>query len=73
MLDPLQPGVFQAVFGEVLTLLIALLATARKFIIADLRETSADHVFRLAAAVIRVVYGLMRERDDRRRDRGARS
>jgi uncharacterized membrane protein (DUF373 family) len=96
MLDPLEPEVFQTVFGEVLTLLIALefnhtlqyavareesiiqtkivllialLAVARKFIVLDLRDTSAAHVFALAAVALALgaTYWLLRERDDRRR------
>ena len=94
VLDPLEPVVFQAIFGEVLTLLIALefnhtlqyvvtrqqsiiqtkvvlliaiLAIARKFIILDLHETSAEHLFALGVVtlVLGITYWLMRERDDR--------
>ncbi len=98
-LDPLDQKVFQAVFGEVLTLLIALefnhtlqyvvareqsiiqtkvvllialLASARKFIVLDLHEVSPGHLLGLAAMtlVLGVTYWLMRERDDRHaRDR----
>jgi uncharacterized membrane protein (DUF373 family) len=94
MLDPLDPAVFQTVFGEILTLLIALefnhtleyavsheqsiiqtkvvmlialLAIARKFIILDLNDVSAAHLFALAAVTIAlaVSYWLIREREDR--------
>ena len=48
--------------------LIALLALARKFIILDVKETSAAHFFGLAAVtlVLGVVYWLIREREERR-------
>jgi uncharacterized membrane protein (DUF373 family) len=94
MLDPLDPAVFQTVFGEILTLLIALefnhtleyavsheqsiiqtkvvvlialLAIARKFIILDLNDVSAAHLFALAAVTIAlaVSYWLIREREER--------
>jgi uncharacterized membrane protein (DUF373 family) len=94
VLDPLDPAVFQTVFGEILTLLIALefnhtleyavsheqsiiqtkvvmlialLAIARKFIILDLNDVSAAHLFALAAVTIAlaVSYWLIREREDR--------
>lgn len=50
-------------------LLIALLAISRKFIILDVKNTSALQIFALAAAVLAlgIVYWLMRERDDRLR------
>jgi uncharacterized membrane protein (DUF373 family) len=96
VLDPLEPGMFQAVFGEVLTLLIALefnhtlqyvvtrqqsiiqtkvvllialLALARKFIVLEVHDTSADEMLGLAAITLSlgIVYWLMRERDDRDR------
>ena len=95
VLDPLDYGAFQTIFGEILTLLIALefnhtlqyvvareqsiiqtkvvllialLALARKFIVLDIKETSAAHLFGLAAVtlVLGVVYWLIRERDERR-------
>jgi uncharacterized membrane protein (DUF373 family) len=94
-LDPLDYPVFQAVFGEIMTLLIALefnhtlqyvvtrqqsiiqtkvvllialLALARKFIILDLKEVSAEMMLGLAAItlVLGISYWLIRERDDRR-------
>jgi uncharacterized membrane protein (DUF373 family) len=94
VLDPLDYAVFQHVFGNVMTLLIALefnhtlryvvlreesiiqtkvvllvalLALARKFIILDLKETSAEHLLALAAVtlVLGLTYWLLRERDDR--------
>jgi uncharacterized membrane protein (DUF373 family) len=93
MLDPLDPKVFQAVFGEILTLLIALefnhtlqyavareqsiiqtkvvvlialLAIARKFIVLDLDEVSAGHLFGLAAVALALAIGywLICERDE---------
>jgi len=93
-LDPLDYAVFQAVFGEIMTLLIALefnhtlqyvvtrqqsiiqtkvvllialLALARKFIILDLKEVSAETMLGLAAItlVLGVSYWLIRERDGR--------
>jgi uncharacterized membrane protein (DUF373 family) len=95
VLDPLDQDVFQHVFGNIMTLiialefnhtlhgavlreqslvqvkvvlLIALLALARKFIILDLKEVSADQLIGLAAVtlVLGVTYWLLRERDDRR-------
>ena len=94
VLDPLDYAVFQLVFGNIMTLLIALefnhtlryvvlreqsiiqtkvvllvalLALARKFIILDLKETSAEHLLGLAAItlVLGLIYWLLRERDDR--------
>jgi uncharacterized membrane protein (DUF373 family) len=93
-LDPLDHKVFQTVFGEILTvlialefnhslqyvvtreqsiiqikvvLLIALLALARKFIILDIHEVSAEQMLGLAAIslALGVSYWLLRERDDR--------
>jgi len=48
-------------------LLIALLAVALKFIVLDLHEVRPGQLLGLAAIalVLRVVYWLMRERDDR--------
>jgi uncharacterized membrane protein (DUF373 family) len=92
--DPLDHRVFQAVFGEIVTLLIALefnhtlqyvvmrhqsiiqirvvllialLAIARKFIILDVRATTAGHLLGLAAITVALgaAYWLVRERDDR--------
>jgi uncharacterized membrane protein (DUF373 family) len=92
VLDPLDYEAFQAVFGEILTLLIALefnhtlqyvvtreqsiiqtkvvllialLALARKFIILDVNDTSAAHLFGLAAVTLAlgVTYWLIRQRD----------
>jgi uncharacterized membrane protein (DUF373 family) len=85
--------VFQTIFGEIMTLLIALefnhtlqyvvtreqsviqtkvvllialLALARKFIIFDLKKTTPDVLFGLAAVTLAlgITYWLMRERDD---------
>ncbi len=92
-LDPLDHRVFQTVFGEILTvlialefshtlqyvatgqqstqtkviLLIALLAVTRKFIILDVKETTAETMIGLAAIALAlgIVYWLLRERDDR--------
>ncbi len=93
-LDPLDHKVFQNVFGEIMTvlialefnhtlqyvvtrqqsiiqtkvvLLIALLAVARKFIILDLKETTAGSMFGLAALAlaIGIVHWLLHEREDR--------
>jgi len=94
VLDPLQPSAFQAVFGEILTLLIALefnhtlqyvvrreqsiiqtkivvlialLATARKFIIIDVSDLSPGQLVGLAAVALAlgICYWLMRQSDDR--------
>ena len=94
VLNPLDHEVFQGVFGEIMTLLIALefnhtlqyvvtreqsviqtkvvllialLALARKFIILDLKKTTPDTLFGLAAVTLALgmTYWLMRERDDR--------
>lgn len=92
-LNPMDPKVFQNVFGEIMTvlialefshtlqfvvtrqqsiktkviLLIALLAVARKFIIMDLKTTTAETMIGLAAIALAlgIVYWLLRERDDR--------
>lgn len=94
--DPLDHKAFQGVFGDILTLLIALefnhtlqyvvtreqsiiqtkvvllialLALARKFIVLDIKEISAPHLFGLAAVtlVVGLTYWLVRERDERAR------
>lgn len=93
-LNPLDHKVFQTVFGEIMTLLIAMefnhtihlvamrkqsiiqvktvlliaiLALARKVIILDMHEITADQIVALAAITLAlgIVYWLMRERDDR--------
>jgi uncharacterized membrane protein (DUF373 family) len=93
-LDPLDHRVFQAIFGQILTVLIALefkhsiirviaagesiiqvktvllvavLALARKLIILDLSQYSADTVFALAAVLLAlgVTYWLVRDRETR--------
>lgn len=93
-LNPLDHKVFQTVFGEIMTLLIAMefnhtihlvamrkqsiiqvktvlliaiLALARKVIILDMNEITADQIVALAAITLAlgIVYWLMRERDDR--------
>jgi len=94
VMDPLDHKMFQNVFGEIMTvlialefnhtlqytvtrqqsviqtkvvLLIALLAISRKFIILDLKETTAESMYGLAVITlaIGIVYWLLRERDDR--------
>lgn len=93
-MNPLDHKVFQNVFGEIMTVLIALefnhtlqyvvtrqqsiiqtkvilliglLAVTRKFIILDIKETTAETMFGLAAITfaIGIVYWLLRELDDR--------
>lgn len=92
--NPLDHKVFQEVFGQIMTvlialefnhtlqyvvtrqqsiiqtktvLLIALLAISRKFIILDVNEISAKHMFALAAItlVLGLVYWLIQDRDDK--------
>jgi uncharacterized membrane protein (DUF373 family) len=67
LLDPLEQRVFQTIFGQIMTLLIALLALARKFIILDAKEYSAETLFALASLVIALgaTYWLVRDRDAR--------
>lgn len=99
--DPLQPlshATFQRLFGQIMTLLIALefkhsilkvvarqesiiqvktilliamLALARKFIILDTGEMSAQTILALAGVILAlgISYWLLRERDDRLRQR----
>jgi uncharacterized membrane protein (DUF373 family) len=57
----------QSIIQIKIVLLIALLALARKFIILDLKETSAEMMLSLAAItfVLGITYWLIRERDDR--------
>lgn len=66
-LNSLEYAVFRMVFGEIMTLLIALLALARKLIILDLKTTQPEALFGLAAITLAVgvTYWLIRERDDR--------
>lgn len=95
-LDPLEHADFQIVFGQIMTvlialefnhtlqyvvtreqsivqtkivLLIALLAVARKFILLDMKETTALELFGLATITLAlgITYWLMRDRDDRLR------
>jgi predicted ABC-type exoprotein transport system permease subunit len=63
-LNPLDHKVFQALFGEIMTLLIAILALARKVIIMDMHEITASQIEALAAIALAlgIVYWLMRER-----------
>jgi uncharacterized membrane protein (DUF373 family) len=91
--NPLEHSVFQAVFGQIMTLLIALefnhtlryvvtrhqsiiqtkvvvlislLALARKFIVLDVRDVSADYLLGLAAITLALglTYRLLRWHDD---------
>lgn len=57
----------QSVIQTKVVLLIALLAISRKFIILDLKETTAESMYGLAVITlaIGIVYWLLRERDDR--------
>ena len=66
ILDPLDQKVFQNVFGEIMTLLIALLAIARKFVILDLHEVGPAEMLGLAAVALAlgITYWLVRERDE---------
>ena len=66
-LNPLDHKVFQTVFGEIMILLIALLALARKLIVLDLHEVTSAQMSGLAANTLAlgITYWLMRERDDR--------
>ena len=59
-IHPLDHEVFQALFGMVMTLLIAL---SRKFVILDTKATSASTIAAPAGAtlVLGVVYWLLRE------------
>ena len=58
----------QSIVQTKMVLLIALLALARKFIILELKETTAHEMLGLAAITLAlgITYWLMRERDDRR-------
>lgn len=98
VLDPLDEKVFRMIFGEIMTLLIALefnhtlqyvvkreqsiiqtkivmlialLALARKFIILDVHDMSAAHLFGLAAITLAlgITYWLIQKRDNRPKDR----
>ena len=66
-LNPLDHKVFQLVFGATMTLLIAILALARKFIILD-PDVDPAKVAALAGTILALglTYWLMRERDDRK-------
>ena len=71
--DPLDYKVFQAIFGGILTLLIGMLALARKFMILDLDDVTVELLLGLAAATLALAlsYWLIREREDRQqRDAG---
>ena len=67
VIDPAETAVFQTIFGMILTVRIALLAIARKFVILDLAETEAFKLLGLAAAAraLGSVYWLVREQDRR--------
>src|SRR6267143_1889329 len=71
ILDPLDQKVFQNVFGEIMMLLIALLAIARKFVILDLHEVGPAEMLGLAAVALApgITYWLVRERDELPRPR----
>ncbi|WP_248845798.1 phosphate-starvation-inducible PsiE family protein [Acetobacter tropicalis] len=71
--DPTDQRVFQTVFGAVFTVLIALLAIARKFILLDLQTIAPMDVLSLAAAVLAlgIVYWLVRDQDARIRQQDA--
>jgi orotidine-5'-phosphate decarboxylase len=45
--------------------MIALLAICRKVIILDLKQTDASQTFALAAAILALSYGLIRDSDQR--------
>jgi len=72
--NPLEHAVFQSIFGEIMTLLIALefnhlialLAMARKFIILDIRDATTGYLLGLAAITLALgaTYRLMRDRSD---------
>jgi len=65
--DTLDYATFQVVFGMIFTVVIALLAIARKFIILDLGETKASKIAALAGAALAfgVVHWLVRDQDRR--------
>jgi uncharacterized membrane protein (DUF373 family) len=66
-LDPLDHQVCQGVFGSIMTVLIALLALNRKFVVLEVAAVEPAMVAALAGAtlVLGLVYWLLRERDDR--------
>jgi uncharacterized membrane protein (DUF373 family) len=66
-LDPLDQAVFQSVFGEVLTLLIALEFNHTLQYVVTREQIAAGELLGLAAITLAlgIVYWLMRERDDR--------
>lgn len=65
--DTLDYATFQVVFGMIFTVVIALLAIARKFIILDLGETESSKIAALAGAALAlgVVHWLVRDQDRR--------
>ena len=65
--DTLDYATFQVVFGMIFTVVIALLALARKFIILDLGETEPAKIAALAAAALALgaVHWLVRDQDRR--------
>ena len=67
VVDPAEPAVFQAIFGMIVTVLIALLAIARKFLILDLREAEHTTLLGLAGAALALggVYWLVGDQDRR--------
>lgn len=75
-IDPANQEVFQAVFGMIFTVIIALefkhsllivLARQESVVRVDLREGSVDELFALAAAILALglVYWLVRDQDRR--------
>ncbi|HEV8260684.1 MAG TPA: phosphate-starvation-inducible PsiE family protein [Burkholderiales bacterium] len=67
LLDPLDHRMFQALFGQIMIPLIALLAISRKFIILEPNQYSGQTILGLAAVVIAlgVTYWLIRDRDSK--------
>lgn len=65
--DTLDYATFQVVFGMIFTVVIALLAIARKFIILDLGETESSKIAALAGAALALgaVHWLVRDQDRR--------
>ncbi len=65
--DTLDYATFQVVFGMIFTVVIALLAIARKFIILDVGETESSKIAALAGAALAlgVVHWLVRDQDRR--------
>lgn len=64
--NPLDHKVFQSVFGMIMTLLIAVIALSRKFVILD-SDASPAKIAALAGATLALgaTYWLLRKRGDR--------